>query len=369
MPLKADLKEALHQAGFPIVGLAAPLPPPHLSTYERWIAAGHHAAMGYLSNDSARAKRADPLLVYPSARSLLLVGLPYAKPQESAWNGEGRVAAYAWGVDYHDVIPAMLKRVLSTFFTETQYRIYTDTGPILERDFAMQAGLGWIGKNTCLIHPRLGSYFLLGTVFLEVELEPDPPFSTDHCGTCRRCIEACPTGCIQPDRTIDANHCISYLTIENKGSIPTELRPQVGEWVFGCDICQTVCPWNSRPPSAPAVELGSSSPQIRLIDELSLSAPEFNRKFRGTPITRARRRGYLRNVCVALGNRADPAAVRALAQALVNDSESLVRGHAAWALGQIHFPAAIQALQQALYVEQDPAVLQEIRSALQANKP
>ncbi len=368
MSLKADLKEALHQAGFPLVGLAAPLPPPHLSTFEHWIATGHHAAMGYLSNDCARTKRADPLLVFPSTHSLLLVGLPYAKPQKSASDGEGRVAAYAWGADYHEVIPIMLKQVLSSFFTETQYRIYTDTGPILERDFATQAGLGWIGKNTCLIHPRLGSYFLLGTVFLEAELDPDPPFSTDHCGTCRRCIEACPTGCILPDRTIDANRCISYLTIENKGPVPAELRQQVGEWIFGCDICQTVCPWNSRPPSSPAAELSSSPPQIRLIDELSLTAQEFNRKFRGTPLTRARRRGYLRNVCMALGNRADPTTIPALAQTLANDSEPLVRGHAAWALGQIHTPGANQALQQALPTEQEPAVLQEIHNALQMHK-
>lgn len=324
--------------------------------------------MGYLSNDSARTKRAVPLLIFPSARSLLLVGLPYAKPQTSAGNGEGRVAAYAWGADYHDVIPVLLEQVLSAFFAKAQYRIYTDTGPILERDFAMQAGLGWIGKNTCLIHPRLGSYFLLGTVFLEAELEPDQPFPSDHCGTCRRCIEACPTGCILPDRTIDANRCISYLTIENKGPIPAELRSQMGQWIFGCDICQTVCPWNSRPPSAPAAELGAAPPEIHLIDELSLSAQEFNCKFRGTPLTRARRRGYLRNVCVALGNRAEPAAIPALAQTLANDPEPLVRGHAAWALGQILTRDAVQALRQALLTEQDPTVVQAIYCALQAHK-
>ncbi len=367
MSLKDDLKEALFQAGFLLSGLARPLSPAHLATYENWLAAGRHADMGYLASDAARAKRADPRLVFPSARSLLLVGLPYANPTQTLASGQSRVAAYAWGSDYHDVIPALLKKVLSAFFTEDQFRVYTDTGPILERDHAMQAGLGWIGKNTCLIHPRLGSFFLLGAAFLEADLEPDAPFSADHCGSCRRCIEACPTGCILPDRTLDSSRCISYLTIENKGPIPAELRPQLGDWIFGCDICQTVCPWNRRPPSAPATGLGASAPDIRLVDELDLSPQAFNRKYRGTPLSRARRRGYLRNVCVALGNRADPADVPALARVLIHEPEPLARGHAAWALGQIASATARQALRQALISEKDSTVCQEIAGALSNN--
>jgi epoxyqueuosine reductase len=212
-------------------------------------------------------------------------------------------------------------------------RWYTDTGPILERDLAQRAGIGWIGRNTCLIHPRHGSYFLLSEIFLDLALEPDPPFLTDHCGTCRRCIEACPTDCILPDRTIDATRCISYLTIELKDDIPTELREQVGNWVFGCDICQTVCPWNRFADQAdPAFE--AKPPIHSLTEELTLSAQEFNQRFKRSPIKRAKRRGYLRNVAVALGNTGDLLALPVLRNAL-NDQERMVREHAEWAIEKI----------------------------------
>jgi epoxyqueuosine reductase len=183
-------------------------------------------------------------------------------------------------------------------------RYYTDTGPLLERDLAQRAGLGWIGKNTCLINPKQGSYFLLAEILLGLELEPDPPFTTDHCGTCTRCIEACPTECILPDRTIDARRCISYLTIELKDDIPEELRPLLGEWVFGCDVCQMVCPWNRfASPEGDAAfspRPGRANPEP---DPRAGADPEaFNRKFKNSPVKRAKRRGYLRNVAVATGN-------------------------------------------------------------------
>jgi epoxyqueuosine reductase len=258
-------------------------------------------------------------------------------------------------------------------------RWYTDTGPILERDLAQRAGLGWIGKNTCLIHPRLGSYFLLAEVLLGLDLEPDPPFLPDLCGTCTRCLEACPTSCILPDRTLDARRCISYLTIELKGPIPAELRPQMGEWVFGCDVCQEVCPWNQRfavpegEVERQAVEVFTARPGVphpSLAAELALAPEEFNRKFKGSPVKRAKRRGYLRNAAVALGNalagQPDPGATAALREALLGDPEPLVRAHAAWALGRLSGPGARQALKEAQSSETDPDVLAEIRSALAA---
>jgi epoxyqueuosine reductase len=284
----------------------------------------------------------------------------------------GRVAAYAWGDDYHIVLVERLEQLVAYIEADLgesiPYRIYTDTGPVLERDLAQRAGLGWIGKNTCLINPKVGSYYVLGEVLLGIALEPDAPFEADRCGSCTRCLEACPTRCILPDRTIDARRCIAYLTIELKGSIPVELRPAIGNWVFGCDICQEVCPWNQHFASAQYEAAFAPRPGLPappLMDELSLTPQEFNRKFRRSPVRRARRRGYLRNVAVALGNLADPAAVPALTQALNQDSESLVRLHAAWALGQIGSAAAYQSLQAASRTETHPEVCAEIKAVLE----
>ena len=214
-------------------------------------------------------------------------------------------------------------------------RWYTDTGPILERDLAQRAGLGWIGKNTCLINPRMGSTFFLSEILLDLELEPDPPFATDQCGTCTRCLDACPTQCILPDRTLEARRCISYLTIELKDEIPEDLRPLMGNWVFGCDVCQQVCPWNRFAQEAdPAFASQDMIPLPILTEELHLAPEAFNHKFKRSPVKRAKRRGYLRNVSVALGNAGDPSALPAL-EAALEDSEPMVREHAAWAIKNI----------------------------------
>jgi epoxyqueuosine reductase len=230
---------------------------------------------------------------------------------------------------------------------------------------AQRAGLGWIGKNTCLINPQQGSFFLLAEIFLGITLEPDIPFSVDRCGTCTRCIEACPTACIQADRTIDASRCISYLTIEIKGAIARDLRPQLGIWVFGCDICQLVCPWNQRfaqQDRSDRREFPFEQPY--LIPDLALSPQEFNRRFRGSAVKRAKRRGYLRNITVALGNSGYTPAIPQLVKSLNEDIEPLVRGHAAWALGRLNGEPARRSLEEASLVEKDSYVLEEIRSAL-----
>jgi len=239
LDLKRTIKEKARQLGFSLAGVTLPDPPPHFSTFENWLAQGHHGNMDYLANDRSRACRADPREILPECKSILVLATPYSPPSraertlsvsevEVEARGEGKIASYAQSADYHDILPARMKELVQ--FIEEQVgtpvknRYYTDTGPILERDLAQRAGIGWIGKNTCLIHPKRGSYFFISEILLDLELEPDPPFTTDHCGTCTRCIQACPTECILPDRTLDATKCISYLTIELKDDIPVELR-------------------------------------------------------------------------------------------------------------------------------------------------
>jgi len=346
----ADLKqriinESKSRLGFLLAGVTTPDPPPHLSAFENWLAQERHASMDYLATDRSRARRANPRLILPECKSILVLALPYADPKTAPVKDgfgaiEGRIASYAWGDDYHLVISKRLQALVD--FIEKQVghpvpnRWYTDTGPILERDLAQRAGLGWIGKNTCLINPHHGSYFLLAEILLGIELEPDPPFQTDQCGTCTRCIQACPTQCILPDRTIDARRCISYLTIELKDDIPTDLRSFIGNWIFGCDVCQTVCPWNRFAASGgdPALAAREDIPHPNLIHELELTSEEFNRKFKNNPIKRAKHRGYLRNVAVALGNFKDAAAMPALKK-VWNQAGAVVREHANWALEQI----------------------------------
>ncbi len=341
--LKQSILEEAHRLGFVLAGVTTPDPAPHVKFFEDWLARGHHAEMHYLAADRARAARANPRLLLPECKSILVLGIPYSPPSPGRRGGggevQGGIASYALGEDYHLVLPPRLQSLIQ--FIEAQVghpvpnRYYTDTGPLLERDLAQRAGLGWIGKNTCLIHPQKGSYFLLAEILLGLELEPDAPFPTDHCGTCTRCIEACPAQAILPNRSLDARRCISYLTIENKGGIPEDLRPLMDNWIFGCDICQTVCPWNRFASEGDAsFRPGADAATTDLIATLALTPQSFNRQFKRSPIQRARRRGLLRNAAVALGNIGDARALPALENAL-NDPEPLVREHAKWAMEQI----------------------------------
>ncbi len=294
--------------------------------------------MHYLADERSRTRRANPLEILPECKSILVLATAYPSPSgRGQGEGESRIAAYAQGADYHDILPARMKELVQ--FIEAQVggpvknRYYTDTGPILERDLAQRAGIGWIGKNTCLINPKQGSYFFISEILLDLALEPDTPFVTDHCGTCTRCLEACPTNCILPNRTLDAARCISYLTIELKDDIPVELREKIGDWVFGCDICQMVCPWNRFAPEGdPAFK--PNTPPHTLTEELSLTPQAFNQRFKGTPVKRTKRRGYLRNVAVALGNLGAMHHLPVLQQAL-NDSETIIKDHAQWAINKI----------------------------------
>jgi epoxyqueuosine reductase len=296
--------------------------------------------------------------------------LPADRANAQARN-PARVASYALGEDYHDVIPERLDSLVESIEDWVggpfSHRYYTDTGPLLERDLAQRAGLGWIGKNTCLIHPQKGSYYFLAELLLEFELPADEPMRVDHCGSCTRCLEACPTQCILPDRTLDARRCISYLTIELKGEIPAQLREQIGNWVFGCDICQQVCPWNQR--FAVATEESAYQP-LPIIDGLSpeaflnISEQEYQDALRGSPLKRAKRRGLARNATVVAGNQADPAVIDTLKQTLLADPEPLPRQHAAWALGRFKEKAAVDALRLALKTETSKEVRSELQTSL-----
>lgn len=369
MTLRDSLQAEAYRLGFSLVGVTTLAQPPHWLTFTNWMERGHHAGMAYLAAPESSQKRANPALLFPQARSILCLAFPYLPPvpASAAKPGSGIVAAYACGEDYHNLIPAQLSALMSASQRlgggNLQFKGLTDSAPLLERDLAQRAGLGWIGKNTCLIHPRLGSYFFLAEVLVSLEIEPDEPFTADRCGSCRRCIEACPTGCILPDRTIDAARCLSYLTIENKGIIPPELRPALGNRIFGCDICQEVCPWNQHArPAQSAAELAprAGMPHPNLIEEMRLSPEGFRQKFFGSPILRAKRRGYLRNVAVALGNQPDSTYLPVLSTVLEAEAEPLIRAHAAWAVKQINHPSAAPILDKLRRVETDPLVLSEL---------
>lgn len=344
--LVKQIKKKAEDEGFILAGITTPDEPPHIATYEDWLDAGRHASMDYLAREDARARRADPHLILPEVQSILVLAFPYeptltpSSSPEGRGEPKGKIASYALTDDYHIFLKEKLQAIVSFIESKVGHEIpnrwYTDTGPILERDLAQRAGIGWIGKNTCLINPNVGSYFFLAEILLGIELPADQPFVSDHCGTCTRCIDACPTQAILPNRTLDSNLCISYLTIENKGEISEELRPQIGDLIFGCDICQQVCPWNGKVLQRSNVQTVERSidPEQNLISELSLTPQEFNKKFKNNPVKRAKRRGYLRNVAVALGNVGNESAIPALEKAL-DDIEPLIRDHARWALNKI----------------------------------
>ncbi|KXK12502.1 MAG: iron-sulfur binding protein [Chloroflexi bacterium OLB14] len=339
--LKQAIKEKARQLGFILTGVTSSAPLENFNIFQDWINKNQHGEMKYLETERSLTRRKNPKEILPECKSILVLAIPYSPCSPLPLMGEGlgvRVASYALGDDYHDILPQKLQAIVE--FIEEQLgekipnRYYTDTGPILERELAQRAGLGWIGKNSMLINPQAGSTFFLAEILLGIELEPDEKFSTDHCGTCTRCIRACPTNCILPNRTVDANRCISYLTIELKKEIPENLRNQIGDWIFGCDICQQVCPWNRfAQPADTAFE--TKIPLPVLTSDLVLTSVEFNQRFKKSPIKRTKRRGYLRNLAVAVGNKKNKKDIPILQQAL-QDDEELIRTHAQWAIEKIN---------------------------------
>ncbi|MCI0435636.1 MAG: tRNA epoxyqueuosine(34) reductase QueG [Gemmatimonadetes bacterium] len=397
--LSQRITDECARLGFDDAGITPVAESEHAAFFRAWLDDGHHGGMHWLARADAVDRRTDPRSAWPDVRSAIVVTRHYpAAPADPGDADAGRaiIARYARGRDYHRVLRPRLMALLRWLEREVgrplpAARACIDTSPVFERELARRAGLGWFGRNTMLIHPRRGSYFFIGVLFVEIELEADAPFEPDHCGTCNACVDACPTGALL-GRTdtgaplMDARRCISYLTIEHRGPIPHEFREAIGNRVFGCDICQDCYPFNVRfaavssepgfaargPGDAPiGVEPrdgakphpGTGSPSLIALLEMALDAAAWDSFSRGSPLRRAGRAGFARNVCVALGNWSAPVAAPALTVAL-SDGEPLVRGHAAWALGRIATPESRAALAERLAVESDRFVLEELRRAL-----
>ena len=370
--LTQQILSRAHELGFELVGVIPAEESQTIQRYREWIANGYAGKMGYLERHLPLKEDTRTLL--QETKSVISLAMNYYTldpPKELAEDpSRGQISRYAWGDDYHDIIRERLlllvEFIKDTAESELKSRVFVDSGPILEREYAQRAKLGWIGKNTNLINWRSGSWYFLAEVLVSVDLESESETLRGSCGTCTKCIEACPTDAFVEPNMLDSRLCISYLTIELKDSIPKELRPKMGNLIFGCDICQEVCPWNSK--AIPTTEPGFHPREGNLTPELltliGMTQSEFSKKFKGSPIKRAKRRGFLRNVIVAIGNWRSHTAVPALKKALV-DEEPLVRSHAAWALGQIGGKSAKQALQTQLECENDIEVISEIQDALQ----
>lgn len=365
--LTGRLKGAARELGFSLAGACPAVTPAEgVARLGNWLAAGYAGEMAYLAG--RQAAYADPSRVLEGARSILMLAMNYRTAAPAAASpGAGRVSRYAWGTDYHDVIHERLKRLIALvkdWAPAVSARGVVDTAPLLEKEFAQLAGLGWIGKNTLLLNRGQGSWFFLAALLVDIELEYDAPTVTDHCGTCMACLEACPTGAFVAPYVLDSRRCISYLTIELRGAIDPALRGLMGDWVFGCDVCQEVCPWNHRAPEAnvDAFQPRDAVHPARLREWFGWSDAEFRALFRDTPLWRARRRGLLRNAAIVLGNERDGEALAALRRGL-NDDEPLVRGASAWALGQLG-EAGRELLLERLAMEVDEQVRGEIEAAL-----
>jgi len=381
--LAERIKSYAREVGFDAVGIARaePFVEEGRVTRER-VEAGHYSGMPWFTAERA-AFSSDPRNLLPTARSIVSLAMSYrpdgVPPAGGPGAPRGRVSAYAWGRDYHTVLKERMERVVAfiraSHGSGQQARTLVDTARIIDRAAARRAGVGWVGKHTNVITKEAGSWVFLGEILTELELPPNAPLRT-NCGSCDLCLRVCPTKAIIAPYTVDSNRCISYLTIEHRGAIPRELRPLMGNWIFGCDLCQEVCPPNRRPgapahqefrpgatlPDATDADADAALAAPELIPLLRITPDEFARRFGRTPIKRAKREGLQRNVAVALGNSGDRAAVPALARALREDPP-LVRLHAAWALGRLGGDDAQDALRQALAVEADAEVFAEIELA------
>ncbi|HVC79284.1 MAG TPA: tRNA epoxyqueuosine(34) reductase QueG [Chloroflexota bacterium] len=365
------IKSLAREAGFDAVGIARATPFGEARRFLRErIAGGAFSGLPWFNAERADFA-ADPQNLLPGVRSIVAVALSYRTEEpapEAGMGPRGKVARYAWARDYHPILKERMAAVVTAMharYGAGECRTLVDTARIVDRAAAQRAGTGWYGKNTNIINPTYGSWVLLGEILTTLELAPDPPLRK-HCGSCRLCLDACPTGALTGPYSMDNNRCISYLTIEHKGVIPRELRPLIGDWIFGCDICQEVCPPALKGQIAHHPPFRASSADAAfpaLIPLLAITEDEFRARFAGSPIKRAKREGLQRNVAVALGNSGDHTAVPALVRALAT-ATPLVRGHAAWALGRLGGPAATAALRQHCSEEDDPWVREEIGLAL-----
>ncbi len=349
MNLSQQVKHKAAELGFNRVGIIPAQPSPTLNAYLDWVDKGMHGKMGYLGRDDRIIRRQDLNIILPDVRSMILVGLDYTtlKPPAQIWDDptRGKISNYAWGVDYHELmtprLAALAQWLGQQLNQEIHHRVYVDTGAILERSHAQQAGLGFIGKNTMLIHPKAGSYFFLGEILTTATFEKsdyDTPHRESMCGTCIRCLDACPTKAFPKPYILDAQRCISYLTIELKTSIPDDLRPKMGNWVYGCDVCQEVCPWNrfavqSLETDFFPADVENVAPKLQ--DLLQLTNETFTEQFKNSPIKRIKKERLVRNACVAAGNSEFSGFIPILEKLATTDDSPLVQEHAAWALSRL----------------------------------
>ncbi|MEM7147740.1 MAG: tRNA epoxyqueuosine(34) reductase QueG [Verrucomicrobiota bacterium] len=332
--LKYRICELARELGFDECRIAPAAEAKHAPSFDQWIADGCHGDMTWMERNPERRK--DPRVVLPGAKSIIVLALNYFQGDTIPRSQPGQFARYAWHADYHDIIEKKMKPLTAELESHGgNQKQYVDYGPVLERDFASEAGLGWNGKSTVQIHPKLGTWFFLSEIITTLDLPPDPPMN-DHCGKCTACIDACPTDAITRDRHLDARKCISYLTIEHKGPIPEEFRAPIGDRIYGCDDCLTVCPWNRFAKTSADLQF-QMPPEIAskpLRDFLALDDDAFRTLFRKSPIKRIKRPAFLRNVCVALGNIGTEDDLPAL-QAAADDPDPLINEHATWAITQI----------------------------------
>ncbi len=356
------------EIGFSLCGITPAVTPTGFSDLKKWLDQGHAGEMHYIENRLDAYE--DPRKVMEGVKSIIVLASNYSsKEHPSLEKNEGRISRYAWGeLDYHDVIKKKLKTIAGVIHThrpECKTRGVVDSAPILERDFAQKSGLGWFGKNTMLINKKEGSWFFLSAILTDLELDYDNSHETSHCGTCTKCLEICPTDAFEAPYELNARKCISYLTIELKKQVPIDLRKGVSDWLFGCDLCQDVCPWNHKIPENQKIIFDTPSPltKINACELLEMNGESFRKLFGKTPLSRPKRAGILRNAAIVLGNRGQHDSVPTLISSM-NDEEPLVRGASAWALGEIATPEAVNALEARLLLENDPEVLAEISQAI-----
>ena len=364
--LTRQIKEKARALGFEAVGIAPVSSTPE-DRFNTWLARQHHGQMAYLERNAE--KRLDPKKVLDEARSILSVALNYFHPYQLPYEQPtlGVISRYASGADYHQVMKKKLQELLAfvqRLEPEVRGKIYVDTGPVLDKHWAALSGIGWLGKHTNVLARRLGSWFFIGEILLDVELEYDPP-GRDYCGSCTRCIDACPTGAITEPYVLDSRRCISYLTIELREDIPERWREAMGNLIYGCDVCQDVCPWNRKSPVSVTEEFKprerNRAPELQ---ELARMTPEdFRERYRGSPIKRAKWRGFMRNVVVAMGNSGDSKMVPDLRRLLKTD-DPMIRRHAAWALGRIGSSEALDAVRERRENELDEETLKVLESVL-----
>ncbi len=371
LTLTQQIRTRANELGFELVGITPAAHSETIARYRQWVENGYAGEMHYL--EKHLPLKADVRQLLTEAKSVISLAMNYYTldpPKALAEDsGRGQISRYAWGDDYHELIRGRLLELVAfikqTTEKELKTRVCVDTAPVIEREYAQKAGIGWIGKNTNLIHWRSGSWYFLSEILVSIALESETLPFRGSCGTCTRCIDECPTDAIIEPNLLDSRLCISYLTIELKESVPKQLRPKMGNLIFGCDICQEVCPWNSK--AVPTTESGfhprDGNLAPKLLSLVNMTQQEFSRRFKGSPIKRAKRRGFLRNVLVAIGNWGEQLAVPPLKEALA-DNEPLVRSHAAWALGRIGGKTAKRTLQTRLTVETEPEVITEIQDAL-----